>query len=126
MAIAFRFGLIGLYSLFAAIGAILCYGMFSANAHLTWSADIVALTFVPWLMFIASILALQIRERQPSLFLLGQVAIVGVLLLITALGHAFPEKSRPYAYVHLIAAFAFTLLNGYLLVAGKWFFPSKA
>jgi peptidoglycan/LPS O-acetylase OafA/YrhL len=84
----------------------------SANQHLPWSwrPDDLTYTFVFMVVFMLSVLLVQ-AVRPFSWVVVAQVVIVGVLLLIASLLHAYPKWSMVFGVLHLTCAAGFTVWN---------------
>lgn len=83
----------------------------------SWRPDNVAYTFVPMLAFTSLCFFAQIRATSFSLLLLLEFLLLVGLLVITALYHAFPETSKLFGGMYLVAIMGFSAWEVYRLVA---------
>jgi len=72
--------------------------------------DHLANSFVPMAILSALALWFQLR-RQVDWWVLAGFAVAGVLLFLSVVNHAFPERAAPFAIAHVAAAVAVILLT---------------
>lgn len=108
-----RFVGISLYVILIVFSIYMMAVSLRANAHLEWSwrPDNLTYTFLPWTLFLVTVLLAQFLQPRLSWSLVGQCTVVGVLLFLAFTNHALPNRSISLGGAHLAAALACSLWN---------------
>jgi hypothetical protein len=89
-----------------------------ARARATFSADAIAMTFIPMVLLMAVAFLAQWRSTGVVASLVPIVIGAAGLLLFSMLNHGLPEYSVPLAIAHLVVVLVGGAWAGYILFQG--------